>query len=249
VRTDEGRRIRGCFIPKPGHLFVSCDYSQVELRLLAHYCGEGSAMAEAFRRGEDIHRRTASEVLGVPLDQVTPAQRSAAKAINFGIVYGMSAFRLANDLRIPQHEAKAYMDGYFARYPEVRRTMDAAIQSAQTTGYAETLYGRRRPIADLSSRNARDRMAAERVAINTPIQGSAADIIKLAMARVFHRLRAEAPASKLLLQVHDELLLEVPEADVAMVAALVKAEMEGAVTLSVPLKVDTGWAHTWAEAH
>lgn len=247
VRSEDGRRIRECFIVDKGHVFLSADYSQVELRVLAHCCGGGTLM-EAFRKGEDIHRRTAAEVFGVHPELVTSAQRSAAKAINFGIVYGMSAFRLANDLNISRTEAAAYMDGYFARYPEVRSYMDGAIAKARTNGYAETLWGRRRAIADLSSRNPNERGAAERIAINTPIQGSAADLIKLAMIRVFERLRRDAPAARLLLQVHDELLLEVPEAEVERVAAMVREEMEGAAELLVPLRVDCGWGPTWGQA-
>ncbi|MCB9765303.1 MAG: DNA polymerase I [Alphaproteobacteria bacterium] len=248
VRSDDGRRIRDCFIAAEGQVFLSCDYSQVELRLLAHYCKEGP-LVEAFLQGQDIHRRTASEIFGVAQDAVTPTQRSAAKAINFGIVYGMSAFRLSNDLGIPRGEAQAYIDNYFARYSQVRTYMDQAIADAKANGFARTLWGRRRPIADLTSRNVRDRMAAERIAINTPIQGSAADLIKIAMARVHRRLHAEAPDAKLLLQVHDELLLEVPEGRVDAVAALVKQEMESAAELVVPLRVDTGHARTWAGAH
>ncbi|MCB9742502.1 MAG: DNA polymerase I [Alphaproteobacteria bacterium] len=248
IRSEDGRRIRDCFIAKEGHVFLSCDYSQVELRLLAHYCKEGP-LVEAFRSGEDIHRRTAAEIFGVAPEAVTSNQRSAAKAINFGIVYGMSAFRLSNELDIPRGDAQQYIDSYFERYSQVRSYMDAAVETAKAKGYAETLWGRRRPIADLKSRNVRDRMAGERIAINTPIQGSAADLIKLAMIRVSQRLAADAPDAELLLQVHDELLLEVPEARVEAVAALVQEEMEAAAELAVPLKVDAGWSRTWAGAH
>ncbi|MDP2316107.1 MAG: DNA polymerase I [Pseudomonadota bacterium] len=246
VRSDEGRRIRRCFVAAPGHVFLSADYSQIELRILAHYCQEGP-LVESFRNDEDIHRRTASEIFGVMPGLVSPEMRRAAKAINFGIVYGMGAFRLANDLRISRTEAQSYIDGYFARYPQVRAYMDGAIARAREKGYAETLYGRRRPNQGLDAKNPMDRSGAERIAINTPIQGTAADLIKLAMVRV-HADLAGTPA-RLLLQVHDELVIEVPEGDVAAVAARVKATMEGAASLCVPLKVDTGWARTWDAAH
>ena len=250
VRSEEGRRIRRCFVARPGHVYVSADYSQIELRILAHYCGEGP-LVESFRNDEDIHRRTAAEIFGVMPGLVTAEQRRAAKAINFGIVYGMGPARLANDLRIPRAEAQAYIDGYFARYPQVRAYMDGACARARETGYAETLYGRRRVVAGLDAGNPMDRAGAERVAINTPIQGTAADIIKIAMARVeaaLHGALASTGAA-LLLQVHDELVLEVPEGSVDAVRRGVAAVMESVVTLAVPLKVDTGSASTWDAAH
>ncbi len=246
IRTEEGRRIRRCFVAAPGHVFLSADYSQIELRILAHYCQEGP-LCESFRADEDIHRRTASEIFGVMPTLVSPEMRRAAKAINFGIVYGMGAFRLANDLRIPRSEAQSYIDGYFARYPQVRAYMDGAIARAREKSYAETLYGRRRPVAGLDAKNPMDRSAAERVAINTPIQGSAADLIKIAMIRVAREL--PQTGARLLLQVHDELVIEVPEGEVERVRGRVKAAMEGVATLCVPLKVDTGVARTWDEAH
>jgi DNA polymerase-1 len=246
IRTDEGRRIRRCFVAKPGHLFLSADYSQVELRILAHYCQEGP-LVESFRNDEDIHRRTASEIFGVAPALVSTEQRRAAKAINFGIVYGMGAFRLGNDLRISRGEAQSYIDGYFARYPQVRAYMDGAIARAREKGYAETLYGRRRPVAGLDAGNPMDRAAAERVAINTPIQGTAADLIKLAMVRVHEQLRGTG--ARLLLQVHDELVIEVPEAELEGVRERTRATMEDVAALCVPLKVDTGAARTWDAAH
>jgi DNA polymerase-1 len=246
IRTDEGRRIRRCFVAKEGHVFVSADYSQIELRVLAHYCQTGP-LVESFRAGEDIHRRTASEIFGVMPGLVTAEQRRAAKAINFGIVYGMGAFRLANDLRIPRAEAQRYIEGYFARYPQVRAYMDGAIARAREKGYAETLFARRRPVAGLDVGNPMDRAAAERVAINTPIQGSAADLIKVAMIRVFDAL-ADTRA-RLLLQVHDELVVEVPEEDAEAVRALLKGCMEGVADLVVPLVVETGKGRSWDEAH
>jgi len=248
IRTDEGRRIRHCFVARPGHRFVSADYSQVELRVLAHFCGEGP-LVEAFREGQDIHRRTAAEIFGVPLEQVRPEQRRAAKAINFGIVYGMSAFRLARELDIGRAEAKAWIDGYFDRYPQVRTYMERAVQEGTSRGYAETLTGRRRFLRGLDSSNFNERGAAERIAINTPVQGSAADLIKLAMIKVHARLGAELPQARLLLQVHDELLVECPEDQVAAVQAAVVEEMEGAYPLAVPLVADVGAGFNWDEAH
>jgi len=272
VRSEEGRRIRRCFVARPGHQFVSADYSQIELRVLAHYCAGGvgglpvdpsggGALVESFRHDEDIHRRTASEIFGVAQALVSSEQRRAAKAINFGIVYGMGASRLANDLRIARAEAQAYIDGYFARYPQVRAYMEGACARARETGYAETLYGRRRPVSGLDAGNPMDRATAERVAINTPIQGTAADLIKLAMVRVAAAIRGTG--ARLLLQVHDELVLEVPDAEVEAVRVLVRGAMESvaglpgaepvaggqSVTLCVPLKVDTGVARTWDGAH
>jgi DNA polymerase-1 len=204
---------------------------------------------EAFRLGQDIHRRTASEVFNVDPESVTHEQRSAAKAINFGIVYGMSAFRLGNELGISLAQAREYMDDYFARYPQVPKVQESLIAHAREHGFAVTLWGRKRPIVGIRSRNQRDRMAAERVAMNTPLQGTAADLIKVAMCRVQKRLDNDPAAGRMLLQVHDELLLEVPEAEVERVAEMVKEEMAQAADLQVPLVVDAGWGRTWEEAH
>ena len=248
IRTEDGRRIRRCFVAAPGHRFLSADYSQVELRILAHLCGDGPLL-EAFARGEDIHRRTAAEVFGVMPALVTAEQRRAAKAVNFGIIYGMSAFRLANELQIPRGEAQRIIDAYFARTPQVKRYMEEAVEAAKTRGYAETLFGRRRPVRGLDARNPVERGAAERIAINTPVQGTAADIIKRAMIRVHQRLQVEHPAARLLLQVHDELVLEVPEGALEPVRALVVQEMAAAADLLVPLGVDTGDGLTWDAAH
>ncbi len=251
VRSEDGRRIRHCFVAAPGHVFLSADYSQIELRLLAHYCQTGP-LVESFRNGEDIHRRTASEIFDVAPAFVSSEQRRAAKAINFGIVYGMGAARLANDLRIKRTEAQKYIDGYFARYPQVRLTMDAACARAREHGFATTLYGRRRAVEGLDANNPMDRSAAERVAINTPIQGSAADLIKLAMIAVDKAIAGTR--AKLLLQVHDELVLEVPEGEVEGLRAVVKGAMEGVKTfegesLCVPLLAETGASRTWGGAH
>jgi len=247
-RTDEGRKVRECFVPKEGHVLLSADYSQVELRLLAHYCGKGG-LADAFHAGEDIHSRTAAEVFGVMQGLVTSRQRSAAKAINFGIVYGMSAFRLSNELKIPRREAQGYLDGYFERYSEVKRALEELKQAARDNGYAETIWGRKRMITDINSLNKMDRAAAERVALNTPLQGSAADLIKIAMVRVHERIKRESLPATMLLQVHDELVLEVEASHVERIAGIVALEMEAAAELCVPLKVDVSWGKNWSEAH
>ena len=247
-RTSEGRKVRECFVPKEGHVLLSADYSQVELRILAHYCGKGG-LVEAFHAGEDIHARTAAEVFGVMQGLVTSLQRSAAKAINFGIVYGMSAFRLSNDLKIPRREAQGYLDGYFERYSEVKRALEELKQSARDKGYAETLWGRKRIITDINSLNKMDRAAAERIALNTPLQGSAADLIKIAMVRVHERIRSESLPATLLLQVHDELVIEVETTHAQRIADIVALEMEAAAELCVPLKVDVSWGNNWSEAH
>ena len=248
IRTEEGRKIRACFVPKPGHVFLSADYSQVELRILAHFCGEGP-LVEAYREGEDIHRRTAAEIFGITPMFVSPDQRQAAKAINFGIVYGMSAFRLSNELKIPRKQAAEYIERYFERYPQVRKYMDESVARAQKHGGANTLFGRHRPVSGLDAKNPMDRGAAERVAINTPVQGTAADIIKMAMLKLAGRLRGQHPRAKLLLQVHDELVLEVPEEELEAVREVVVQEMQGVAELIVPLLVDTGVGRDWNEAH
>jgi len=248
IRTAEGRRIRQCFVPRDGYRFLSADYSQIELRVLAHFCGDGP-LVEAFAAGQDIHRRTAAEVFGVALDEVTAEQRRAAKAINFGIVYGMSAFRLSNELRIPRRTAKAYIDGYFERYPQVKAYMDDAVAQAKHSGKARTLFGRERRVRGLDSRNFSERGGAERIAINTPVQGSAADLIKMAMIKVHTALKADHPHARLLLQVHDELVLEVPRNELLAVAARVRQEMESVAELAVPLRVDVGFGDNWDEAH
>ena len=246
IRSEDGKRIRSCFVAKPGHVLLSCDYSQIELRVLAHYC-ESGPLVESYLRGEDIHRRTAGEVFGVVPALVTGEMRRAAKAINFGIVYGMGAFRLANELGIPRAKAAAYIEGYFARYPQVRGYMESAHARARELGYSETLFGRKRPIAGLNAPNQADRAAAERVAVNTPIQGTAADIIKLAMIAVDRQLRGTT--TTMLLQVHDELVFELPEDSVSEVAPRLAAAMEGVCQLRVPLRVEWGFGRTWASAH
>jgi len=248
VRTEEGRRIRRAFVAEAGHLLLSADYSQIELRLLAHVA-EVPALSEAFRNGEDIHARTASEVFGVPMAGMDPLTRRRAKAINFGIIYGISAFGLANQLSVTPGEAKAYIDAYFARYPGIRDYMERMKEEARRKGFVTTPFGRRVWIPGIGEKNPARRGFAERQAINAPLQGGAADIIKRAMVRLPAALAASGLAGRMLLQVHDELLFEVPEAEAARTAETVKATMQGAATLRVPLVVETGAAANWAAAH
>ena len=232
----------------PGSILVDADYSQIELRLLAHISGD-ETMQAAFKSGEDIHAVTASQVFGVPLGEVTPQMRSSAKAVNFGIVYGISAFSLAQDIRVSPAEARAYIEAYLEKYHGVREYMDRVIKEAKERGYVETLFGRRRPVPELKASNFNTRSFGERVARNMPIQGTAADIIKLAMVNVRRRLRAEGLEARLILQVHDELIAECPEREAERVAALLEEEMERAVQLSVPLTAEAHSGHSWSEAH
>ncbi len=249
VRTDFGRQIRECFTPlAPGELFLSADYSQIELRLLAHLSGDEHLVA-AFCSGADFHASTASRVFDVPLDEVTPQLRSRAKAVNFGIVYGQQAFGLAQSLDIPFGEAKEMIDRYFEAYPGVRTYLDETVAQAKECGYAVTMYGRKRHIPELSAGNANQRGFGERTAMNHPMQGSAADIIKLAMRKVQRRLADEGFAAKLMLQVHDELDFSVPEGEAERLGAMVRDVMENVAGLRVPLVVDVSWGSNWAEAH
>lgn len=248
VRRELGAQIRRMFVAAPGCVLVDADYSQIELRLLAHISGD-ETMQNAFKSGEDIHAVTASQVFGLPLAEVTPAQRSSAKAVNFGIVYGISAFSLAQDIKVSPAEARAYIDAYMQKYHGVREYMDRVIAEAKERGYVETLFGRRRPVPELKASNFNTRSFGERVARNMPIQGTAADIIKLAMVNVRRRLCAEGLEARLILQVHDELIAECPEREAERVAALLEEEMERAVTLSVPLTAEAHSGHSWAEAH
>jgi DNA polymerase-1 len=251
IRSEIGRRIREAFVAKPGHLLVSADYSQIELRILAHF-SQDPAFLEAFRSGQDIHLRTAAEVFGVPLEGVTSEQRRIAKAINFGLVFGQSDFGLAQVLRIPRAQARAYIDSYFARYAGVRAYMERAIADARAAGAVSTLLGRRRPLPEIRATRAQDRAYAERIARNTPIQGSAADLLKLAMIRVEKGIAAGAAPTAdaaLLLTVHDELVFEVPEAGVPEFKQWIKNEMEMVFELAVPLVVDVGAGATWGAAH
>ena len=244
VRTAMGREIRRAFIAKPGHVLIDADYSQIELRLLAHLSGD-EAMCDAFRRGQDIHARTAAEVYGVAIDEVTPQMRSSAKAVNFGIVYGISDFGLASNLHISRKEAGEFIDRYFARYGAVRRFMDACVAQGKSEGYSVTMYGRRRPLPELTSPNYNRRQFGERAAMNTPVQGAAADIIKIAMNAVHQRLKEEGLNARLILQVHDELIVECPASEEAAVTALLKQCMEGAAKLNVPLVADVHAGHSW----
>ena len=248
VREEEGRRIRRAFVAEPGHLLLSADYSQIELRLLAHFC-EDETLLKAFEQGLDVHAATASELFGVPIASVTPSQRRSAKAINFGILYGMGAYRLARELKISRKEAQAYIDRYFERYRRVRAFLDETLERGRRDGYVTTLFGRRRYLPELRSENHNARQAAERMAINMPIQGTAADIIKLAMIRTQDQIEARGLRARLLLQVHDELVLEVPEEERDVAAETVRSSMVGVVALKCPLVVDLGFGTNWAEAH
>ena len=247
ARTELGREVRRAFVAEPGHLLIAVDYSQIELRILAHLSGD-PALADAFARGEDIHRATAALVFGVAPELVIPEQRRAAKTINFGLIYGMGAYALARELGVGNAEAQRFIDAYFARLPRVRAYLDATRELARTTGKVSTMFGRVRWIAGLDSKNAQIRGNAERQAINAPVQGTAADLIKLSMIRLHAALRARGAAGRLLLQVHDELILEA-DADAAPgVAALAREVMEGAASLAVPLKADIGIGPSWAAA-
>ena len=248
VRTEEGRMIRALFEPGEGYDYLlSADYSQIELRLLAHMSGDANFI-DAFKRGQDIHARTAAEVFGIPLEEVTPELRRHAKAVNFGIVYGISDFGLARNLHISRKEASDYISRYFERYPGVRAFMDKVVAEAHETGYVTTMFGRRRELPAIKSRNFNQRMLAERMAMNTPIQGTAADVIKLAMIAAYHRLKEAGVKSRILLQVHDELVLEVVESELDVVQAILRESMEHVVELSVPLSIDIHWGRNWAEA-
>ncbi|TVR99131.1 MAG: DNA polymerase I [Rhodospirillales bacterium] len=248
IRTEEGRKIRRAFVADDGCVLLSADYSQIELRLLAHVADIGS-LKQAFREGQDIHALTASQVFGVPMEGMDPAVRRKAKAINFGIIYGISAFGLARQLGIPRGEAGAYIDAYFERYPGIQDYMERTRVFAREHGFVSTLFGRRCHIQGLGDRNPSVRNFAERAAINAPIQGGAADIIKRAMVRIPKALQAEGLGARMLLQVHDELVFEVPEGEVEATRGVVVTVMEAAAHLSVPLVVDAGTGHNWAEAH
>ncbi|MBR4393639.1 MAG: DNA polymerase I, partial [Oscillospiraceae bacterium] len=248
VRKKLGAEIRKMFVAGPGMVLVDADYSQIELRLLAHISGD-EAMRDAFLSGEDFHTITASKVFGVPVSEVTPTLRSRAKAVNFGIVYGISAFSLAQDIGVYPNEAKAYMDAYLEKYHGVRDYMERIKAKAKEDGYVSTLFGRRRYLPELKSANFNVRSFGERVALNMPVQGTAADIIKLAMVNVHRRLREAGMQARLILQVHDELIVECPTNEAEQVRQLLEQEMENAVQLSVPLTAEAHIGHSWAEAH
>ena len=247
IRTEMGRRIRAALIAgDPENVLLTADYSQIELRLLAHFC-EDSALLEAFRTGQDVHRSVAAQVNGVPLEEVTPAQRSAAKAVNFGIIYGQSAFGLARSLGIPVGEAQAFIDMYFMRYPGIRLFIDRCVEDARRTGYAQTILGRRRAVPELRSRNRQQISFGERIAVNTVVQGSAADLIKRAMVDIHAETCAGSFSARMLIQVHDELVFEVPHTNVESAAELIRLKMENAMGLKVPIVVDIAWGRSWAE--
>jgi DNA polymerase-1 len=248
IRTEEGRRIRQAFIADTGNKLLAADYSQIELRIMAHLSGD-KGLLDAFAHGLDVHRATAAEVFGTPLAEVSIEQRRAAKAINFGLIYGMSAFGLAKQLGVDRRDAQDYVNLYFARYPGVKQYMDDTREQARAQGYVETLFGRRLFLPDIQSKNAVTRQYAERTAINAPMQGTAADIIKKAMIAVAAWLRDSGLQTRMIMQVHDELVFEVPEAELETVRAQVTALMTGAVTLDVPLVVDSGVGDNWDEAH
>ncbi len=249
IRTEQGREIRKAFVPGvPGWVMMSADYSQIELRVMAHLCGD-EHLRQAFRDGQDIHAATAAKIFGKKVEDVSADERRMAKTANFGIMYGISSFGLAQRLKCSRSEAKKLIDDYFASFPSIRSFIDETLAKARETLYTETMLGRRRYIADINSHNANIRAIAERNAVNAPIQGTAADIIKLAMIRVSERLRKEGLKAAMVLQIHDELLLEVPEEEIAKVQAVLVEEMQGVMELSVPLTVECNYGKTWLEAH
>ena len=247
VRMELGRMIRKVFVPKEGCVFLDADYSQIELRILAH-CSGDQHLIQAYKEARDIHRITASQVFHTPFDEVTDLQRRNAKAVNFGIVYGISAFGLSQDLSISRKEAEQYIEKYFETYPGIKRFLDDSVAHAKEKGYAVTLFGRRRPIPELKSSNFMQRSFGERVAMNAPIQGTAADIMKIAMIGVARELKKNHLKSRMLLQVHDELLIETYVDEVESVKAILKQQMEKAATLDVPLIVDMQEGRNWYEA-
>ena len=248
IRTEEGRRIRQAFVAPKGCKIVAADYSQIELRIMAHLSSD-EGLLHAFREGLDVHRATAAEVFGVPLDKVSAEQRRKAKAINFGLIYGMSAFGLGKQLHLGRNEAQNYIDRYFERYPGVQTYMDDTRKLAHEQGFVQTLFGRRLYLPEINARNKMRQQAAERTAINAPMQGSAADIIKRAMLRVDGWLRESDLEARMIMQVHDELVLEVPKAELDAVTAGVCEQMAAAAELAVPLSVDAGVGDNWDEAH
>lgn len=248
VRTEEGRKIREAFVAAPGHQIISADYSQIELRIMAHI-SQDEGLLKAFAKGEDIHRATAAEVFGVPLDLVDHEQRRYAKVINFGLIYGMSEFGLATQLNIERSAARAYMERYFARYPGVEKYMRQTREKAKQQGYVETVLGRRLWLPEINSANGSRRQAAERAAINAPMQGTAADIIKLAMIAVSNWLKNEKLHSKLIMQVHDELVIEAPDEEISLVQKALPVYMGSVLQLDVPLLVEMGCGINWEQAH
>ncbi|MCG8479673.1 MAG: DNA polymerase, partial [Spirochaetales bacterium] len=248
IKDEEGRRIRSAFVPREGRIFVSADYAQIELVILAHLSGD-AALSAAFSEGEDVHRRTASLIFGMEPTDVSSEQRRIAKTINFGVMYGMSAFRLSNELGIPRKEADAFITAYFGTYSGIRRFIDDTVAAAEQHGEVRTLLGRPRPLRDITNRNRTIKAASERIAVNTPIQGSGADIVKRAMLAIDRRIRDEGLEARLVLQVHDELILECPHSETDRVRALLMEEMSTAVSLSVPLRVSVETGERWGDMH
>jgi len=248
IRGEDGRKIRKAFIPEPGFVIVSADYSQIELRFLAHL-SEDASLTEVYKNNGDIHIETAAAVYGSAADAVTDAQRQAAKAINFGIIYGMGAFRLSQEINVSNKQAKSFIEAYFAKYPKIKAYMDETIEFCRKHLYVETMFRRKRPLPDINSKNHMVRTAAERMAINTRIQGSAADLIKIAMIDIQKKLEKQYPETKMIMQIHDELVFEVKDEEVEAAIPLIKDAMENAVSLKVPLLVDVGYGKNWEEAH
>ncbi|MBQ2006888.1 MAG: DNA polymerase I, partial [Bacteroidales bacterium] len=249
IRTEEGRQIRKAFVAQDADsVMMSADYSQIELRLMAHLCGDEHLIA-AFRSGQDVHSATAAKIFDIPLEEVSGDQRRVAKTANFGIMYGISAFGLSQRLHCSRSEAKKIIDDYFAFFPSIRKFIDETLEFARANGYVQTIFGRRRYVADVNSRNANLRAFAERNAVNAPIQGSAADIIKLAMIAVDRKLREQNLRARMVLQIHDELLLEVPHQEIDIVKNILVQEMENVLKLSVPLTVECSYGKTWLDAH
>ena len=249
IRSDFGRRIRGAFVPgDPKHVLISADYSQIELRVLAHITGDPN-LIKTFEKDEDVHTRTASLIFGVPMDKVTPTQRGQAKTINFGVIYGMGPQRLARENGVTMIEAKKFIEDYMAKYPGIQKFTTEQVDKAREEKVVYTILGRKRTLPDIHSTNVGIRINAEHMAVNTPIQGSAADLIKVAMVRLHERLKERKLNTVMLLQVHDELVFEAPKDEVEEAEKLIKYEMEHAMKLKVPLKVDVGVGKSWLEAH
>lgn len=248
VRTEIGRQLRHAFRAKKGCQLIDADYSQIELRILAHIT-EDKTMQEAFLHNEDIHTSTAAKVFGLPPQMITPQLRSRAKAVNFGIVYGIGEFSLAKDLKIPRKEAKEYIDGYLANFSGVKKYMTEIVEFAKEHGYVQTLFGRRRYVPEINMKNKQVQAFGKRICLNTPIQGTAADLIKIAMIRVTNELKKQKLEAKLVLQVHDELIVEAPDCEVETVKKILKTEMENAASLSVPLTADVNSGNDWFDAH
>ena len=248
IRTEDGRRIRQAFEPSKGNKFISADYSQIELRVMAHL-SKDPGLLSAFQDGEDVHSKTASEVFNVGIDDVTPDLRRNAKAINFGLIYGISAFGLGKQLGITRNLAAEYMAMYFEKYPRVKEYMESTKESASQNGYVETLFGRRLYLREINASNAMRRQASERAAINAPVQGTAADIMKIAMIKMHQSLETEKSQAQIILQVHDELILDTPENEIDKVVNLTTEAMMGAAQLDVPLEIDIGIGDNWDQAH